>query len=47
VSNDSDQEAPDDGLKLWGYMPGHVHYKVGTVEEVSELSLTIGIFKSG
>lgn len=29
-----DDEEPEDGLKVWGYMPGHVHYKVGAVEDV-------------
>ncbi|KAF1830678.1 hypothetical protein BDW02DRAFT_572790 [Decorospora gaudefroyi] len=33
VSQDGDQEELEDGLKMWGYMPGHVHYKVGALEE--------------
>ncbi|KAF2127446.1 hypothetical protein P153DRAFT_377670 [Dothidotthia symphoricarpi CBS 119687] len=28
-------EEPEDGLKVWGYMPGHIHYKIGTVEDGS------------
>ncbi|KAH6300475.1 hypothetical protein HBI39_132970 [Parastagonospora nodorum] len=28
-----DMEEPEDGLKIWGFMPGHVHYKVGNVED--------------
>jgi hypothetical protein len=24
----------EDGLKAWGYMPGHVHYKLGQENEV-------------
>lgn len=27
-SNGQDGE-PEDGLKIWGYMPGHVHYNIG------------------
>ena len=34
LSQDGEQEELEDGLKAWGYMPGHVHYKVGGVEEV-------------
>ncbi|KAF2710578.1 hypothetical protein K504DRAFT_501836 [Pleomassaria siparia CBS 279.74] len=26
---DNSQDAFDDGLKAWGYMPGHVHYNLG------------------
>jgi hypothetical protein len=26
--NDDDEE-PEDGLKIWGYMPGHVHFNLG------------------
>ncbi|KAI4919382.1 hypothetical protein J4E90_001516 [Alternaria incomplexa] len=33
LSQDGEQEELEDGLKAWGYMPGHVHYKVGGVEE--------------
>ena len=25
----------EDGLRVWGYMPGHVHFKVGAVDDVS------------
>jgi hypothetical protein len=32
-SQDGDSEDLEDGLKAWGYMPGHVHYKVGTVDD--------------
>ncbi|CAN9286812.1 unnamed protein product [Alternaria alternata] len=32
-SQDGEPEDLEDGLKAWGYMPGHVHYKVSTVEE--------------
>jgi REP element-mobilizing transposase RayT len=39
VSQDGEQEELEDGLKVWGYMPGHVHYKVGNAEEVSDSSL--------
>lgn len=35
ASQDGDHGEPEDGLKLWGYMPGHVHYKVGAVAEDS------------
>jgi hypothetical protein len=35
ASRDGDLEEPEDGLKVWGYMPGHVHYKVGAVEDVT------------
>lgn len=30
------EEEPQDGLKIWGYMRGHVHYKVGPVDEVGK-----------
>jgi hypothetical protein len=33
-AQDDDQEEPEDGLKVWGYMPGHVHFKVGMGEDV-------------
>ena len=26
---DSEHEEPEDGLKIWGYMPGHVHFNLG------------------
>ncbi|EDP89910.1 hypothetical protein SNOG_20054 [Parastagonospora nodorum SN15] len=32
-----DMEEPEDGLKIWGFMPGHVHYKVGNVEDVGSI----------
>jgi hypothetical protein len=35
ASRNGDLEEPEDGLKVWGYMPGHVHYKVGAVEDVT------------
>jgi hypothetical protein len=38
ASQNGDQGEPEDGLKLWGYMPGHVHYKVGAVAEVSQVA---------
>jgi hypothetical protein len=28
LSWDSAQDAPDNGLKAWGYMPWHVHYNL-------------------
>ena len=34
VSQNGQLEEIEDGLKVWGYMPGHVHYKVGAAEEV-------------
>ncbi|KAH7084816.1 hypothetical protein BKA63DRAFT_399617 [Paraphoma chrysanthemicola] len=33
--SDPDVGDSEDGLKLWGYMPGHVHYKVGPAEDNS------------
>lgn len=24
-----DDDEPEDGLKIWGYMPGHAHYSIG------------------
>lgn len=35
LPQDAKLEETEDGLKVWGYMPGHVHYKVGAVEDVS------------
>ncbi|KAF2025128.1 hypothetical protein EK21DRAFT_77195 [Setomelanomma holmii] len=35
ATQNADGLEPEDGLKLWGYMPGHVHYKVGVPEDVS------------
>jgi len=29
---DSGQEEPEDGLKMWGYMPGHVHYNLSLAD---------------
>ncbi|KAJ4294368.1 hypothetical protein N0V90_008058 [Kalmusia sp. IMI 367209] len=29
---DGEQDEPEDGLKLWGYMPGHVHYNLNRVD---------------
>jgi hypothetical protein len=26
LSKDNGQDDPEDGLNMWGYMPGHVHY---------------------
>ncbi|KAL5462329.1 hypothetical protein PMIN06_001694 [Paraphaeosphaeria minitans] len=26
---DGEYDEPEDGLKIWGYMPGHVHYNIG------------------
>jgi hypothetical protein len=40
VTQNVDVEEPEDGLKLWGYMPGHVHYKVGAAEVVRRSSLS-------
>jgi coenzyme F420-reducing hydrogenase delta subunit len=34
-------EEPDDGLKVWGYMPGHVHYKVGAVDDVRRMRIML------
>ncbi|KAF2108256.1 hypothetical protein BDV96DRAFT_504972 [Lophiotrema nucula] len=31
----SGQDEPQDGLKAWGYMPGHVHYKIGQLDRSS------------
>jgi hypothetical protein len=39
-----DGEEPEDGLKAWGYMPGHVHYKVGAVEDVSNVNAATKIY---
>ncbi|KAH6639385.1 hypothetical protein C7974DRAFT_130367 [Boeremia exigua] len=33
-NSEVDQRA-EDSLKVWGYMPGHVHWKVGTVDTTS------------
>ncbi|KAF1921751.1 hypothetical protein BDU57DRAFT_435998 [Ampelomyces quisqualis] len=33
-AQNGDQKEPEDGLKFWGYMPGHVHYKVGMAKDV-------------
>ncbi|XPT00697.1 hypothetical protein M3J09_009847 [Ascochyta lentis] len=30
----------EDGLKAWGYMPGHVHWKVGSVDDVNQRKQT-------
>jgi hypothetical protein len=35
MSQNGEEEELEDGLKVWGYMPGHVHYKVGATEDVS------------
>lgn len=39
TSQDGTQEEVEDGLKMWGYMPGHVHYHLskseGDVRKVS------------
>ncbi|KAF2736422.1 hypothetical protein EJ04DRAFT_575383 [Polyplosphaeria fusca] len=32
LSRRSSGEDPQDGLRAWGYMPGHVHYKIGTID---------------
>jgi hypothetical protein len=29
-------EANEGGLRAWGYMPGHVHWKVGAIDVVGE-----------
>jgi hypothetical protein len=28
MSHNSGQDEPEDGLKMWGYMPGHLHYNL-------------------
>ncbi|EMD68428.1 hypothetical protein COCSADRAFT_156859 [Bipolaris sorokiniana ND90Pr] len=33
VRQNSEHEVLEDGLKVWGYMPGHVHYKVRSSED--------------
>ncbi|KAF1937524.1 hypothetical protein EJ02DRAFT_356622 [Clathrospora elynae] len=33
ISQNGEEEELEDGLKVWGYMPGHVHYKVGNGED--------------
>lgn len=33
LSQDSSEEGVEDGLKAWGYMPGHVHYMLASVED--------------
>ncbi len=38
-SNEAVQGA--DSLKAWGYMPGHVHWKVGAAEVVSVLAACV------
>lgn len=35
MPQEGQSEQIEDGLKVWGYMPGHVHWKVGAVDEVS------------
>ncbi|KAH7389641.1 hypothetical protein DE146DRAFT_758943 [Phaeosphaeria sp. MPI-PUGE-AT-0046c] len=35
LSEPDDEGDLEDGLKAWGYMPGHVHFKVGTTEDGS------------
>lgn len=35
VRQNSEHEVLEDGLKVWGYMPGHVHYKVRSSEDNS------------
>lgn len=30
-------EANAGGLRAWGYMPGHVHWKVGTIDVVGDI----------
>ncbi|KZM25240.1 DNA binding [Ascochyta rabiei] len=30
----------EDGLKVWGYMPGHVHWKIGAVDDVTQRKQT-------
>ncbi|KAH7094460.1 hypothetical protein FB567DRAFT_4171 [Paraphoma chrysanthemicola] len=33
--SDPDAGDSEDGLRMWGYMPGHVHFKVGPAEDNS------------
>ncbi|KAF7448163.1 Fungal-trans domain containing protein [Pyrenophora tritici-repentis] len=33
ISQNGEHEEIEDGLKVWGYMPGHVHYKIGNADE--------------
>lgn len=30
IGLNGDQEEPEDGLKIWGYMPGHVHFNLSS-----------------
>jgi hypothetical protein len=32
LSQDSGHDEPGDGLKAWGYMPGHVHYNLSRAD---------------
>jgi hypothetical protein len=32
LSQDSGQDEPEDAIKLWGYMPGHVHYDMNHLD---------------
>lgn len=27
------------GLRAWGYMPGHVHWKVGAIDDVGQVEV--------
>ncbi|KAF1975957.1 hypothetical protein BU23DRAFT_566161 [Bimuria novae-zelandiae CBS 107.79] len=29
---DGEQDEPEDGLKIWGYMPGHYHHQLGRLD---------------
>jgi hypothetical protein len=40
LSQDSGQDEPEDAIKLWGYMPGHVHY------DMNHLDFEVGFIKS-
>ncbi|KAF2004882.1 hypothetical protein P154DRAFT_21295 [Amniculicola lignicola CBS 123094] len=37
-TRDRSQENAQDSLKAWGYMPGHVHFNLGHIEQVGQTS---------
>ena len=37
-------EANEGGLRAWGYMPGHVHWKVGTIDVVGWIDVNTTIW---
>ena len=40
LSQDSGQDEPEDGLKIWGYMPGHVYYNLSYADGVVSLAVS-------